>query len=83
MSGDRSRILNESPFPAIMNSQESDRSGILASGSSRQEITGERLPHGPEEVVTMGARAQSGRDPLGQMSRPVWKAGPFEEAKGA
>ena len=83
MPGDRSRILNESPWPDNLNSGESDRSGILASGSSRQEINGERLPHGPEEVVTVGARAQSGRAPLGQMSRPIWKAGPFEEAEGA
>ena len=83
MPGDRSIILNESPWPGNLNSQESDRSGILASGSSRQEITGERLPHGSEEVVTVGARAQSGRTPLGQMSEPVWKAGPFEEAEGA
>ena len=57
MLGDRSRILNESPFPGNLNSQESDCSGILASGSSRKEIIGERLPHGPEEVVTVGARA--------------------------
>ena len=57
MSGDRSRTLNGSPWPDNLISRESDRSGILASKSSRQEITGERLPHGPEEVVTMGARA--------------------------
>ena len=61
MSGDRSKILNESPWPDNLNSQESNRSGIFASGSSRQEITGKRLPHGPEEVVTMRARAQSRR----------------------
>ena len=83
MPGDRSITLNESPWPGNLNSQESDRSGIVASGSSRQEITRERLPHGSEEVVTVGAQAQSGRTPLGQMSGPVWKAGPFEEAEGA
>ena len=83
MSGDRSRILNESPWPGNLNSRESDRSGILASGSSRQEITGERRPHGLEEVVTVGARAQSWRALLGQVSGPVWKAGPFKEAEGA
>ena len=55
--GDRRRILNESPWPGNSNSQELDRSGILAFGSSRQEITGERLSHGPDEVVTVGARA--------------------------
>ena len=57
MLGDRSRIMNESPWPGNLNSRESDSSGILAFGSSRQEITGERLPHGPKEVVTVGARA--------------------------
>ena len=83
MPRDRSRILNESPWPDNLNSRESNCSGILASGSSRQVIIGERLPHGLAEVVTVGARAQSGRAPLGQMSGPVWKAGPFEEAEGA
>ena len=83
MLGDRSRILNESSCPGNLNSWESDSSGILAFGSSRQEITGEILPHGPDKVVTVGARAQNGRTPLGQMSGLVCKARPFEEAKGA
>ena len=65
MPGDRSRTLNESPWPDNLNSRELDRSGILASGSSRKEITGEMLPHGPEGVMIVGARAQSGRTPLG------------------
>ena len=83
MPGDHSRILNESPTLGNLNSPESNRNGLLAFESSRQEITGERLPHSPKEVVTVGARAQSGRAPLGQMSGPVWKAGPFEEVEGA
>ena len=57
MPGDHSKTQNESPWQDNPNFKESDRNGILVSGSSKQGIIGERLQHGPEEVVTMKARA--------------------------
>ena len=57
MPGDHSRTQNESPWHDNPNFRELYRNGIMVSGSSKQEIIEERLHHGPEEVVTVEARA--------------------------